>query len=252
MRKSSTLTSLLVSGTLVLGALIAIPALEASAVSATMPPTVTTGDTHQLSPTAVRVHGVVNPQGQATTYWVEYGQTTSYGTQSAPQSAGSGTSDVAVGTTLGDLTAGNTYHYRVVAKSSAGTTDGSDSTFTVSAPVSGAPPPPSVSQVAFLGHMGFVSASYMVGLATGCFNGDTACTGRLTIRVASNHRLIGQKNISIRARSGSFQNLRISRYGARLMFRHGSWRLLRISAQITSSSGPTVSRVMTLARWVGH
>jgi hypothetical protein len=217
-----------------------------------MPPTVTTGDTSQVGPTAVRVHGVVNPQGQDTTWYVEYGQTTSYGLQTPPQSAGSGTSDVAVRTVVGDLHANTTYHYRVVAKNSAGTIDGSDNTFTVSAPVSSGPPPPSVSQVAFLGHMGFVSGRYMAGLATGCFNGDMACIGRLTIRVASNNRLIGQKNISIRARSGSFQNLRISRYGARLMFRHGSWRLLRVSAQITTSSGPSVSRVMTLARWIGH
>ncbi|HEY2654214.1 MAG TPA: fibronectin type III domain-containing protein, partial [Solirubrobacteraceae bacterium] len=151
MRKFSTFTAMFASGTIALGALIASPALISSAGAATQPPTVTTGDTNQVSPTAVRVHGVVNPQGQDTTWYVEYGQTTNYGTQTAPQSAGSGTSNVAVRTVVGDLTAGTTYHYRVVAKSSAGTTDGSDSTFTVSAPVSNPPPSPSVSQVAFLG-----------------------------------------------------------------------------------------------------
>ena len=250
MRKSSAFTRLLASGTL-LGALLTILVLSSSATSATMPPTATTGDSQQLSQTAVRVHGVVNPQGQPTNYFVQYGQTTSYGLQTAPASAGDGTSDVAIRVTLGDLTANTTYHYRVVAKSSAGTTNGSDGTFTLSPPASNGPPPPSVSHVAFLGHMGFVSASHMAGLATGCFNGDTPCTGHLTMRVARNHTVIGQKNFSIPARSGGFQNLRISRYGASLLT-HRGFRLLRVTVQVTSSSGPSLSRVMTLARWVGH
>jgi sugar lactone lactonase YvrE len=78
------------------------------------------------------LNGLVNPSGQATTYRFEYGTTTNYGT-SAPipgGSAGSGTEAVAEQTTITGLSLATTYHYRLVAESSAGTTRSEDKTFT--------------------------------------------------------------------------------------------------------------------------
>ena len=75
------------------------------------------------------MNGSVNPNGQATTYYFQYGTTTSYGSQTASASAGSGSADVAVNAAVTGLTAGTLYHFRLVATSGAGTTNGADLTF---------------------------------------------------------------------------------------------------------------------------
>ncbi|HEX2096823.1 MAG TPA: S8 family serine peptidase [Solirubrobacterales bacterium] len=77
--------------------------------------------------------GIVNPNGLASTYWIEYGPTTSYGTSipASPGSAGDETEDLAVQQTIGGLEPEATYHYRVVASNEIGTTYGEDETFTV-------------------------------------------------------------------------------------------------------------------------
>ena len=88
-----------------------------------------------VGPTSATVSGTVNPGGQATTWYVEYGTSTSYGSQSASASVGSGSANVAVSRSLSGLAAGTTYHYRVVATNGAGTSRGADGIFTtLSAP----------------------------------------------------------------------------------------------------------------------
>ena len=74
----------------------------------------------------------MNPNGAATTWHVEYGTSTSYGTNTASTSAGSGTTSVAIAPTLSGLTAGTIYHYRVVATNSSGTGRGADGILTTS------------------------------------------------------------------------------------------------------------------------
>lgn len=100
------------------------------------PPAVVTGAASNVGPTQADVAGTVDPNGLATTWHVEYGTTTSYGTQTSPKSAGSGTSPVAVSAQLTGLQANRTYHYRLVGTSSAGTTNGADATFLSAAPPS--------------------------------------------------------------------------------------------------------------------
>jgi hypothetical protein len=114
-------------------ALIAAALAVAGTAAAAVAPTVTTGPVTTLGPTSATVSGSVNPNGVATTWFVEYGKTTSYGSQTASTSAGSGTSSVPVSPTLTSLSPGTTYHYRVVATSSAGTSRGSDGLLTTSA-----------------------------------------------------------------------------------------------------------------------
>lgn len=93
------------------------------------PPAVATGAASQLGPTAATVGGTVDPNGLPTGWWIEYGTSTSYGSRTTTQSAGSGTSATAVSVRLTGLSAGATYHFRLVASNDAGTTRGSDRTF---------------------------------------------------------------------------------------------------------------------------
>jgi hypothetical protein len=117
-------------GIAVLGSTIAL-AFAGAAAAAT--PAAITGPVTSVGPTTATATGTVNPGGQATTWYVEYGTTTSYGTKTANVSAGSGTANTAVSASLTGLTAGTTYHYRVVATNSSGTARGSDGIFTTSA-----------------------------------------------------------------------------------------------------------------------
>jgi phosphodiesterase/alkaline phosphatase D-like protein len=98
-------------------------------------PGVSTGTADEIGPFSAKLHGRVDPNGLATTYYFEYGATTSYGTRTTTQNAGSGTSAIDVSAVAQGLEAGHTYHYRLVASSEAGTSHGSDHTFaTDSAP----------------------------------------------------------------------------------------------------------------------
>ena len=96
-------------------------------------PAAITGPVTSVGPTTATVTGTVNPNGLATTWYVDYGTSTSYGTKTANANAGSGTANIAVSANLTGLTPGATYHYRVVATNSSGTTRGADGIFTTSA-----------------------------------------------------------------------------------------------------------------------
>jgi hypothetical protein len=72
----------------------------------------------------------IDPQGQPTTYHFEWGTTASYGQSSAEAGAGSDSAGHVVLYGLEGLTPGITYHWRVVATSSAGTAVGPDRSFT--------------------------------------------------------------------------------------------------------------------------
>ena len=96
-------------------------------------PAAITGPVTSIGPTTATVTGTVNPNGLATTWYVDYGTSTSYGTKSASVNAGSGTANIAVSANLTGLTPGATYHYRMVATNSSGTARGADGIFTTSA-----------------------------------------------------------------------------------------------------------------------
>ena len=108
-------------GLAVLGSTMAL-AFAGAAAAAT--PSAITGPVTSVGPTTATATGTVNPNGQATTWYVEYGTSTSYGSKTANVSAGSGTANTAVSASLTGLTAGTTYHYRVVATNSSGTSPG--------------------------------------------------------------------------------------------------------------------------------
>jgi phosphodiesterase/alkaline phosphatase D-like protein len=78
---------------------------------------------------SARLNALLNPHGLATSVHFQYGTTPSYGLTTAPQSR-TGNAFQAVGANVSGLTANTSYHFRVVASNAAGTTMGSDRTFT--------------------------------------------------------------------------------------------------------------------------
>src|SRR4029077_14860433 len=105
-----------------------------SAAAAPAPTTATTGSPSNQAQSSATVSGTVNPNGIDTNYYFQYGTTTAYGSNTASTDAGAGTADVPVSANLTGLTSATTYHYRVVAVSSAGSPLGGDHTFTTTTP----------------------------------------------------------------------------------------------------------------------
>ena len=105
----------------------------------TGPPTVDAQSAENLTKTTEHVEAEVNPSGFATEVYVQYGETTGYGSKTAPVDIGSGTTDQNVSFELTGLHSGTTYHYRIVASNSQNPpgepTDGPDATFTTVPPV---------------------------------------------------------------------------------------------------------------------
>lgn len=79
--------------------------------------------------TEATLNGEVRPVGVETKYYFEYGATTAYGSRTAEASAGSGDEFVKVSAPLAGLTPGTSYHYRLVATNSRGTTVGEGKEF---------------------------------------------------------------------------------------------------------------------------
>jgi hypothetical protein len=101
------------------------------------PPGAVTG-TAEVTPTSATLTGSVDPNGRATTWYFEYGTSTSYGSRTPDRSAGSGTSSAGVSAAVTNLAPGRVYHYRIVATSDGGTTRGADKAFkTTGAPTAG-------------------------------------------------------------------------------------------------------------------
>lgn len=74
------------------------------------------------------LHATVNPNGADTLVHFEYGATTAYGTSTSAQDIGSGSVPVTVSAPISGLAGGSTYHWRVVAVNSIGTSTSVDAT----------------------------------------------------------------------------------------------------------------------------
>lgn len=107
----------------------ALPASAGQAASPTAP-IVNTGHASNVTFSSASLAGSVDPRGQETTYVFQYGPTRSYGSQTPLSPAGSGTRAISVSQSVSGLQPLTTYHYRIVASSPAGTTKGTDRTFT--------------------------------------------------------------------------------------------------------------------------
>jgi hypothetical protein len=80
-----------------------------------------------------RLNGWVHPNGHGTDYFFEYGPTIAYGAKTSDAHLGGGSSWVTVAATISGLQASTTYHFRIAATNSKGTTRSDDLTFTTAA-----------------------------------------------------------------------------------------------------------------------
>jgi hypothetical protein len=128
MRRSTAGLAIALGGALLAAAL---PAPIATSLAATSkPPQVSTGGAAHVSDTTVALKGTVNPHGTEAGWYFQYGPTVAYGAQTPTVPAGSGATGVRVSQAVSGLQLGTTYHYRIVAVSSAGAAEGQDRTFT--------------------------------------------------------------------------------------------------------------------------
>ena len=93
-----------------------------------------------VSGSSAVLHGNINPNDRPSTYLFEYGPSTAYGSTTPQGSLAKSKSNKPVSAAVTGLEAETTYHFRLVATNSKGTTRGPDVTFTTLE--SGAPPPP--------------------------------------------------------------------------------------------------------------
>lgn len=114
-----------------------LPALAAlglaavpGAAQAAQAPGVSATSATKITQTTARLTGKVNPRDVQTTYVFQYGPTTAYGTTTAPVAVGGGTANKAAAADVGGLAPASKYHFRLVARSGAGTTSSADRTFT--------------------------------------------------------------------------------------------------------------------------
>ena len=242
MRRMRVIAAIVLLGCGLLVLAISSASRPAPASAAAAPPSATTGSPSGVGESSATVNGTVNPNGQSTTYFFKYGTTTSYGLQTSPSGAGSGTGIVAVHAALDGLTANTTYHYQLVATSSAGTTNGPDETLTTTATTA--------RQTVVLGHEGFVSPGWVVGAEVGCFHGTNPCTGQLTM--SHDGTVIAQRSYSIAPDSGGFQNMELNATGQKDLASNGVFHLLPVTITATPAGGQSSAWVIHLARWVWH
>jgi hypothetical protein len=121
---------------LALLALVAQSALGAGAPLATTDPPSNLTQSNFCTPAAsvsLTLNGTVNPNGADTSWYFEYGPTTSYGAQTPVQDVGSGTATVAVSWNLTGLNPSD-LHYRLVASNADGPGVGQDQVQLVGVP----------------------------------------------------------------------------------------------------------------------
>jgi hypothetical protein len=117
-----------------LPAVLVLLSVSVGAAAVFAAPAAITGPVSAVGPTSATASGTVNPNGRPTSWYFEYGTSTSYGKKTSSKSAGSVTANVQVSGTLTGLAPATAYHYRLVATSSDGTTRGRDGIFTTPAP----------------------------------------------------------------------------------------------------------------------
>jgi hypothetical protein len=97
-------------------------------------PALATGRTLRVTGSTASVTGFINPNGHATTYWMQYGTAAGYGQATRTQTAGSRRGRRAISVAVSGLAPLTTYHFRIAASNCRGcrrgTVYGRDGTFT--------------------------------------------------------------------------------------------------------------------------
>ncbi|MDB6028314.1 MAG: regulatory domain of in-like proprotein convertase, partial [Verrucomicrobiales bacterium] len=93
------------------------------------PPTTTTAPATSITTASAILNASVNPNGSDTTFYFQYGPDTNYGSSTLVTNMGAGVIAQSISAAIGGLNPGTTYHFRVVASSSAGSGNGADASF---------------------------------------------------------------------------------------------------------------------------
>jgi hypothetical protein len=88
----------------------------------------------EVEPNSAILKGSLDPAGEETHYYFEYGATTSYGQKTTEELAGTAPGKVDLSAPLASLPAGTLFHFRLVAHNLKGTTTGEDLTFRTASP----------------------------------------------------------------------------------------------------------------------
>jgi len=96
-------------------------------------PAAVTGDVSGVSSTGATVAGSVTVNDPSATVHFDYGQSAAYGSATTTRTLGPGVTPTAVSAALTGLAPDTTYHYRIVATTRDGTSNGADATFKTSA-----------------------------------------------------------------------------------------------------------------------
>src|SRR6185437_16936135 len=93
-------------------------------------PIAQTGTPSGVGTSTASLNGSVDPRGRTTSWYFEYGTSTRYGSRTPTRSDSAGTGNHAVTAGISGLAPATTYHFRLVATNSAGTSRGADASFT--------------------------------------------------------------------------------------------------------------------------
>lgn len=96
-------------------------------------PTTSTNPATNVTATGAFLHGTVADGGASTTVVFNYGLTSGYGSTISGGTVSAGAGNTSVSAAISSLACNTSYHFRVVGTNSAGTSNGSDVTFTTSA-----------------------------------------------------------------------------------------------------------------------
>jgi hypothetical protein len=103
--------------------------INVTTLTPTGAPVVITNPVTLIASHSATLNGSVDPHGFNTTVYFQYGRTTSYGFRT-PNQIKTGNNYQNVSANISGLSAGTTYHFRIVGTNAAGTRYGSDRTFT--------------------------------------------------------------------------------------------------------------------------
>jgi phosphodiesterase/alkaline phosphatase D-like protein len=202
------------------------------------PPTPVTGSATGIDTSEATLSGLINPNGHTTSYQFQFGTTPLLGLTTPPAGIGSGNIQVSVHQIITGLAASTTYYYRLIGTSSNGTGYGVEKTFKTS--------PSSVpnSQARLLANTAFVAPNNVVGIAVGCFGGQTSCTGKLTMTVGKT--TYATRNFTLAADDGGFVHTTISRSGRKTLFSHYHGPV-KIRVNLTMANGQRLTSVLHFA-----
>jgi len=103
--------------------------VSVTTLSPTGLPVAITNPATAITSSSARLNGTVNPHGLSTTVYFQYGRTIGYGSRT-PNQTKTGNNYQNIFANISGLSAGTTYHFRIVATNIRGTRYGSDRIFT--------------------------------------------------------------------------------------------------------------------------